>query len=259
MTAIIMSVNKKTNWLKSILPLAFWLVVWQVTAMAVGFPLLLPTPVSVGQTLLGLIVTAGFWRSVALSLFRVFGGLIAGCLSGCALALLTWRFAWADLLLSPVIRIIRATPVVSFILLLYLWVVRSGIPGVISAMMVLPVIWDSLRAGLAETDHKLLEMARAYQYGRWKTLRLIWLPSLRPYIGSGLSNCLGLAWKSGVAAEVICPPRYAIGTELSRAKTGLLTPELYAWTVVIVILSLLLEKLLRRAVLDRKGVRGCQR
>ncbi len=257
MTAIIMSDNWKTKCFKFILPLAFWLGVWQLAAMVVGFPLLLPTPVAVGRTLLGLIVTADFWRSVLLSLLRVFGGLLLGCVLGSIFALLTWRFAWADLLFSPVIRIIRATPVVSFILLLYLWVVRSSIPGVISSMMVLPVIWDGLRTGLDEVDPKLLEMAQVYQYGRWKTVRLIWLPSLRPYISSGLSNSLGLAWKSGVAAEVICPPRHAIGTELSRAKTGLLTPELYAWTVVIIVLSLLLEKLLRCVIGQRKEGRPC--
>ncbi len=257
MTVIIMSDNWKTKCFKIILPLAFWLGVWQLVAMAVGFPLLLPTPVSVGRTLLGLAVTTDFWRSVGLSLLRVFGGLLLGCLLGCAFALLTWRFAWADLLFSPVIRVIRATPVVSFILLVYLWVVRSNIPGVISSMMVLPVIWDSLRTGLSEVDPSLLEMAKVYQYGRWKTIRLVWLPSLRPYISSGLSNCLGLAWKSGIAAEVICPPRHAIGTELSKAKTGLLTPELYAWTVVIIILSLLLEMLLRHLLARGKEERPC--
>ncbi len=246
MTVFTMSDDWKLKLLKIILPLIFWLAVWQAAAMGVGFPLLLPTPISVGRTLVRLLQTAAFWQSVVFTLGRVFGGLVLGCILGCALALLTWRFRWADILFAPLIRVIRATPVVSFILLVYLWVVRSRIPGVISAMMVLPVIWSSLRAGLDAADQKLLEMAKVYQFGRWKTVRLIWLPSLQPYLSSGLCTCLGLAWKSGVAAEVICPPRYAIGTELSKAKTGLLTPELYAWTIVIIVLSLLLESVLRR-------------
>ncbi len=257
MTVFIMSANWKTNFLKGFLPLLFWLAVWQAAAMAVGFPLLLPTPVSVGKTLASLVVTANFWRSVLLSLLRVFSGLLFGCLLGIALALLTWRFSWADWLFSPVIRVIRATPVVSFILLVYLWVSRRNIPGVISSMMVLPVIWNSLQSGLESADKKLLEMAKAYQFGRLKTIRLIWLPLLRPYLSSGLSNCLGLAWKSGIAAEVICPPRFAIGTELSRAKNGLLTPELYAWTVVIILLSLVLEKILRSILQEGRGSKPC--
>ncbi len=228
-----------------LIPLAFWLGIWQIAAMTVEFPLLLPTPVSVLCTLLELAATASFWMSIALSLVRVLCGLALGCVTGCALAVLTWRFRWADVLFSPVIRVIRATPVVSFILLVYLWVARANIPEVISSLMVMPVIWSSLRTGLETADGQLLEMAKAYRFGRLKTLRLIWLPSLRPHLTGGFNTALGLAWKSGIAAEVICPPRYAIGTELSKAKTALQSPELYAWTVTIVILSLVLEGLLK--------------
>ncbi|MCD8348574.1 MAG: ABC transporter permease subunit [Lachnospiraceae bacterium] len=233
---------------KILLPLAFWLGVWQIAAMTAGFPLLLPTPISVGYALLELAATGAFWQSVALSLGRVLCGMIMGSILGCVLALMTWRFSIADLLLSPAIRVIRATPVVSFILLVYLWVTRTQIPSVISALMVLPVIWSSLRAGLDSVDGQLLEMAKAYRFGRVKTLRLVWLPSLRAHMSSGISTGLGLAWKSGIAAEVICPPRYAIGTELSKAKTALQSPRLYAWTIVIIILSLTLESMLRRAL-----------
>ena len=62
---------------------------------------------------------------------------------------------------------------------------------------------------------------------------------------------MGLAWKSGVAAEVICPPKLAIGTEISQARTALETPELFAWTLVIIALSLLLEGLVHRLLMGR--------
>ncbi|MCD8103699.1 MAG: ABC transporter permease subunit [Lachnospiraceae bacterium] len=239
--------------LKILLPLAFWLGVWQFVADTVGFPLLLPTPLSVGRELMELSVTGAFWRSIFSSLGRVFFGLVLGCALGSVLALLTWRLPLADLLLSPAIRVIRATPVVSFILLVYLWVTRKNIPGCIATLMVLPIVWSSLRTGLESVDKKLLEMAKAYRFGRLKTIRLIWLPSLRPFLDSGLSTGLGLAWKSGIAAEVICPPRYAIGTELSKAKTALQSPKLYAWTVVIIVLSLALEAALQKILSFQKS------
>jgi NitT/TauT family transport system permease protein len=208
--------------------------------------LLLPSPLSVLRALLQLAGTASFWLSVGSTLLRIFGGLALGSALGAALAGLTYRFRWAEYILAPAIRVIRATPVVCFILLVYLWVARAHIPGIISALMVLPVMWGNLDAGLRATDPQLLELARAYRFDRWKTLRLIYLPSLRPYAVSGLMTATGLAWKSGVAAEVICPPKYAIGTQISHAKTALETPELFAWTAVIIVLSLSLEGLIRR-------------
>jgi len=237
---------------KILIPPVFWLGVWSAAAMAVGQELLLPSPLSVFRALAALAPTARFWQAVFSTLGRILGGLALGCFLGTGLAALTFRFQWARLLLAPAVRVVRATPVVCFILLVYLWVVRARIPGVIAAMMVMPVMWGSVSVGLEAVDEKLLEMARAYRFSSLQTVHLIYLPSLRPHFSSGLLTAMGLAWKSGVAAEVICPPTLAIGTEISRAKTALETPELFAWTLVIIALSLALEGLFRR-ILTRKG------
>ena len=220
--------------------------------MLVGMELLLPAPLAVGRSLIALVGTAEFWLSALYTLGRVLLGLVCGVAAGSLLAFLTHFCRWAGLLLAPAIRVLRATPVVSFILLVYLWVTRANIPGLIAGLMVLPVIWGNLTSGLAAVDGQLLELARAYRFTRVKTLRLIYLPSLRPHFVSGLLTAFGLAWKSGVAAEVICPPQYAIGAEIQQARTALETPELFAWTLVLIVLSLALEGLLRR-VLRRKG------
>lgn len=247
-----MSHNIRNRLLKYAIPPVFWLGVWQVAASVVGMDLLLPSPLSVGKVLVQLAQTRDFWLATLSTLGRIFGGLLLGCVLGAILAGLTYRFRWAELLLAPAIRVIRATPVVCFILLVYLWVVRTRIPGLIAALMVLPVLWGNLDAGLRATDKQLLEMAHAYRFSHWKTIRLIYLPSLRPHFLSGFLTALGLAWKSGVAAEVLCPPQLAIGTEISRAKTALETPELFGWTLVIIVLSMALEGLFRR-LLHRKG------
>ena len=239
--------------LKIIIPPAVWLGVWQLAALWVGMDLLLPSPVSVARSLAALAATGGFWLAAAASLGRIFGGLVLGCVLGGLLAAVTYRFRWGEYILAPAIRVLRATPVVCFILLLYLWVSRTRIPAVVSALMVLPVIWGNLDAGLRATDGQLLELARAYRFSVYKTIRLIYLPSLRPHFTSGLLTCMGLAWKSGVAAEVICPPKLAIGTEISQARTALETPELFAWTLVIIALSLLLEGLVRRLLTGKEG------
>ena len=239
------------NLLKYAIPPVFWLGVWQLAAWAVGRELLLPGPLAVGARLLELARTADFWLSAGATLWRVFLGLFWGTLLGGALAFLTRFSPWADAVVSPAVRVVRATPVVSFILLVYLWVARGAIPWVISGLMVLPVVWGALCAGLDNMDEKLLELARAYRFSRLKTLWLVCLPALRPQFAAGLLTAFGLAWKSGVAAEVLCPPARAIGSRIQQAKLGLETADLFAWTLAIVALSLALEELLRRGL--RKG------
>lgn len=245
---------KKT--MRFIIPLAFWLGVWHLAAVLVGRELLLPTPQAVARSLFSLAATGEFWLSALYTLLRIAAGLLGGVAAGILLAALTHFSRWADLLLSPAVRVVRATPVVSFILLVYLWVTRDNIPGVIAGLMVLPVIWGNVTAGLAAVDGQLLELARAYRFSPFKTLRLIYLPSLRPHLTSGVLTAFGLAWKSGVAAEVICPPRLAVGSRIQAARLALETPELFAWTIVIVVLSLALESLLR-SLLIRKEAGKC--
>lgn len=239
--------------MKIIIPPVFWLGVWQLVAMAVDAELLLPAPLSVARSFVTLAATAEFWLSAFYTLLRVVLGLLGGTAAGIVLAVLTHFSRWADLLLSPAVRVVRATPVVSFILLVYLWVSRANIPGVIAGLMVFPVIWGNMTSGLAAVDKQLLEMAHTYRFSRFKTLRLIYLPMLHSYLISGVLTAFGLAWKSGVAAEVICPPRMAVGSRIQAARLALETPELFAWTIVIVVLSLALEKLLRHLLTGKEG------
>ena len=229
------------------IPLAVWLGVWQLAAFFVDLALgrnsdlLLPGPAVVAATFLRLPVTPGFCQNAAASLVRIFGGFAAGAAVGTACAVLTVRFSWADALLSPAVKVIRATPVASFIVLVLLWAPTGRVPAVISALLVLPVLWGNVTRGIRETSPLLLEAARAYRFTGAKTVRLVYIPSVLPYFASGCSTGLGLAWKAGVAAEVLCQPKLAIGSRLYGAKITLETPDLFAWTIVVIILSFVLE------------------
>ena len=238
---------------------AFWLGVWQVCAFLVdrrlegrGNELQLPYPASVWSVFTAMAGTGEFWATVLASLGRIALGLVWGVALGALLAVLTCASPWADRLLSPAVRVVRAAPVASFILLVLLWTGRDRVPAVIAAMMVVPVVWDSLSRGIQAVDKKLLELAQCYRFSRWKTLTLIYLPSLRPHILSALTTAGGLAWKSGVAAEVLCLPEPSLGQRIYYTKYYLDIPELFAWTAVTVALSMVLERLLR-ACLARWG------
>ena len=240
---------------KGLLSELFWLGVWWLAAAIVGQSLLIPSPPEVVRRLGELVVTASFWRYTALTLLRLTLGCAGGILLGILSAVLTERFALMETLLAPAIRVVRATPVASFIILVLLWVRTGMVPGVISALVVLPVVWESTAAGIRAADPALLEFARAYRLSRWDTLRRIYLPALRPYLAAAVCTAIGLAWKSGVAAEVLCLPKAAIGTQVYYSKLYLETPSLFAWTIVVVLLSMTVERLARR-LLRQKGGRS---
>ena len=245
---------------KVLLPPVIWLGVWQLGAFLVelhvegrGNELLLPYPFTVLLALVHLIQAPEFWRTAFTSLLRIASGMAAGAALGGLLAGLTCSSVWLERLFAPVIRIIRATPVASFILLVLLWTGRNQVPAVISGLMVLPVVWENLTQGIRATDRQLLELSRAYRFSQWKTVKLVYLPSLTPYLLSALTTAMGLAWKSGVAAEVLSLPRPGIGTQINQAKQAFETADLFAWTAVVILLSLLMERGLTRLIQRRQG------
>ena len=235
-----------------LLPAVFWLAVWWLLALIVGKELLIPSPPLVVRTLLELVVTGAFWRYTALTLLRITLGLLLGIVLGMLTALLTNRLSLLHALLAPAVRVVRATPVASFIILVLLWVANGRVPVVISALVVLPVIWESTAAGFRSVDRDLLEFARAYRLTRWDTWRRIVIPSMLPQLAAAVCTAIGLAWKSGVAAEVLCLPKAAVGTQVYFSKLYLDTPALFAWTLIVVALSLTVERIARRLLLGRK-------
>ena len=244
MTDSTTSRNKTRNKiLRVVIPLAFWLGVWQLGAVLMDWrtegygSLLLPGPLEVAGRLGALIQEPAFWQAAGMSLGRIFAGFALGAAIGTA------AFAPADWVLTPAVKVVRAIPVASFIVLVLLWAPTTGmVPAIVSALMVLPVLWGNVGKGIAQTDPKLLELAKAYRFGKGKTVGLIYVPSVLPYFASGCATALGLAWKAGVAAEVLCLPKLAIGTRLYRAKLTMETPDLFAWTVTVVALSFVLER-----------------
>ena len=231
----------------------FWLVVWELLARSISQEILLPSVRAVARTLVHLWGTEAFWLSVYASLMRVLLGFGAAVVTGSVIAVITCRVKLLHALCAPLLHIVRAAPVASFIILAYFWIETDLLPAFIAFLMVVPMVWANVSQGIRQTDGKLLEMARVYRLGLGKRLLHVWLPSVKPYFLAACTTGLGFAWKSGIAAEVICSPDLAVGTELRNAKAYLETPEVFAWTVTVVVLSMLLERVLLKLVHRKKG------
>ncbi len=235
---------------------AFWIGVWWIAAAYVQQELLIPTPWVVLCTLADLVATPLFWKAVALSLLRICAGFAAALVCGTVLAILTTRFRVIHAVFAPLLRIVRAAPVASFIILTLVWIATDMVPVFIAFLMVLPIVWVNVEAGIRRIDPQLREVADVYRFGWWRTLWNVQIPSVMPFFLTACVNGLGFAWKSGIAAEVICRPDLSIGRELQGAKIILETPAVFAWTAVVVILSMVLEFLLLRITAKLTASRG---
>ena len=228
--------------LKHLLIALIWLCIWQGLAMAVGEELLFPTPITVVARIFELLSTAVFYKTVGYSLLRILLGMIAGTVIGALGGLLTSFSRIAKDFFAPLLAIVKSTPVASFIILLVLYVSRDLTPLIIAVMMVVPVVWTNVETGLKNTDKALLEMAEAYKMRSISKIRHIYIPSVSPYFFAALRSSLGMAWKAGIAAEVLLQPLISIGKQIFEAKHTLETTDLFAWTSIVVVLSVIIEK-----------------
>ena len=230
----------------------FWLLVWQLGSMVLDrtmqVNLLLPSPVTALLRLGELALTAAFWQSVGQSFLRIIGGFLLSCFAASLLAIPASRWNRVRELMGPLVATIKAVPVASFIILALFWLNSRSLALFISFLMVFPPVYLNVLEGIRQTDKKLLEMARVFRVPLWRRIRGIYLPAVMPYFRTAVSLGLGLCWKAGVAAEVIGLPTGSVGEQLYNAKVYFMTGDLFAWTAVIVVVSVLFEKLFLRLV-----------
>lgn len=218
------------------------LIIWQIAAMIIDQKIILTSPFSVFLRLIEHASTSDFWLSIAFSLSRISLGFFLATFLGIILAILASRFDIVKDFLAPYMLTIKSVPVASFVILALIWFSSKNLSIFISFLMVLPIIYINIYEGIKNTDKNLLEMAKIFHMSKLKQVRYIYFFEIFPFLVSAMKVSLGLCFKAGIAAEVIGIPSNSIGENLYMAKIYLDTSSLFAWTVAIIIISLIFEK-----------------
>lgn len=233
----------------------FWLGVWEIAARVVNRELYLPGPATVVRALWRLAPEPAFWAAVGATMGRVLAGLSLSVVLGMALGAWCARSAVAYDLLHPFVVTVRATPVISFIVIALVWL-RSGlVPVLVCIVVCFPLVWTATVTALWARDPALLEMARAFRVPAIRVATALTWPSIRRQLLAAVVGALGLGWRVSVAAEVLSHPPASIGEGIDTAKAYLDSPVLFAWTLVVVLLSYAFEVVLGRLARPRTGAR----
>lgn len=225
------------NTLFKIAAIAFWLLVWQGLSLWINSPILLVSPIKTLECLFGQLSQSVFWKSVGNTTLRILLGFVISAALGILLAVLAYRAHFIQVLLAPPLSVMQSVPIASVIILILLWVPARSLSVLIAALIGLPIIYSGTLNGLNSTDEKLIEMAKCFHVPFHRQWSHLYFPHLAPFLQSALGSAIALSWKSGIAAEVIGIPAETIGEKLYQAKVYLETPELFSWTVTVILLS----------------------
>ena len=238
--------NRIKSLLITVLIIAVWFALWYIAALLVNQPLFLPSPQDTFFSLWQLLGTSVFWLSVAFTFYRVALGLVISFAAGIVLAFIAAHFSILERFLRPAVAAVKSTPVMSIVILALVWFSSSAVPIFSCILLCFPIFYANTLSGIKSVDKDLLELSAVYHIRRRRIVSGITLPSVMPHVYSAISVCLGFSWKSVVAAEVLSSPKYSMGYRLYATKLYLNTTELFAWTVTIIIISLIVEKGLKR-------------
>lgn len=231
------------KYIQNVLIVAFWLVVWHIAALVVGNNILAVTPLETFKTVIDIVKSGGLVAVLAGSMGRIAAGLLFAVVFGFVFGICVARMNIIKKMLSPLILSIKSVPVASIVVLLLIWQGSENLSVWISLLIAFPIIYTNVYEGIKNTDKKLLEMADVFNIPFWNRIWYIYRPSIKGYILGGMKLAAGMSIKAGVAAEIIGLPQNSFGEKLYEAKIYLATDELFAWTLIIVGVAFLFEKI----------------
>jgi NitT/TauT family transport system permease protein len=224
----------------------FWITVWEILSLIINQEIYLPSPFATFKSLFDLMFDKITYITILYSTYRTLTGFLISTFWGVILGFVCGMNKSIYNLLNPLVSIIRTVPVMSIIIIAIMWFKDTNVPVFVAFLMCFPIIWTNTIQGIASADNKLLQMCKIYSIKKIRVIKSVYFYSTLPYIKAGMISALGISWKVTSAAEVLSLPKYSIGRFLYDSKVYLEIPDLFAWTIIIILLSIFFENLLKK-------------
>lgn len=232
---------------------ALMLLLWELASIRIGSPQIMPGPWETLSAAAGLLVDSDFLLIVGSTLLRGLAGFVIASALGIVLGVLGGLNKGFEAFMTPWVVVMRSTPVVAFVLLALIWFSQST-AVFIGIITMFPMVFTNIVEGMRNVDDNLVEMARFYEVRRSDIIMKVYLPSILPYMISGLSSASGIGWRAIIIGEVLSQPRYGIGGSMQLAQMQMNVDVLIAWTFIAVIIGFVFEKIIR--FVEKKAIKG---
>lgn len=232
------------KFLKSFFIIIFWILIWQLIYLIVNKDIIIPAPEDVMKEIINSLGKKEFYISIISTFRNIIIGFTLSYALGIIVGIFNLLFPFTKELIIPIINIIRVTPIASFIIIALVFMETKNLPILVSFFMVFPLVWRNIIEAFNSVDEKLIEMSNLFKVGKISQIKNIYLPQSISHLIAAIYMGFGYAWKSVITAEVMSSATNTIGSNILDAKIYLNTTELFSWTIVVIILSILTEKII---------------
>lgn len=216
---------------------ALLLALWQVGAHVLDSQILLPDLAPVFKTLVSIIGDGPFLANIGATVVRAFQSFLIIVILGSVAGVLGGNFPLFSAAMKPFVTTLKAVPVMSIILLAFIWFTSGQVPLFSAFLMGFPVMYVQVESGWRSIDGNLIQMCDLYEIKGFDRLVHFTIPSLVPSLVTGARISLSMVWKVVIAAEVLTVPRYGVGSRMQLAQVQLQTDRVLSWTLIAILLT----------------------
>lgn len=230
-----------------------FLIIWQVLALIINNDIYIPTINQTLNSLKEIVSDNRFFLDVSSSIIRTIVSFLVAFLSALILGLLAYTFRTVRNFLKPINALVQSIPNMVLIVLALIWFNKNNAPYIVGFTVVFPILYDSILGAITGIDKSIIEMANIYKINIVDKIFKIYIPSIVFRLVPIMISTFSLGFKVVIAGEVHGQPAYGIGTMIQIEKTNFNTSGVFAWLVVILIISMILE-LIKQFILRRAFV-----
>ncbi|MBN2540583.1 MAG: ABC transporter permease subunit [Bacilli bacterium] len=233
---------KKTG--MTILSVFVLFLIWVIAGMLVNNPLILPRFEDVLIAFGSIFIRASSLSAILHTILRLLIGLTLASVAGLLLGVIAGFRSKFAIFFNPIVTIFRTVPVISITVILLIAFGFGLTPYIITFLMLFPLIYQGTYGAIVGLDKELIDVYRLENNNFWSGLLHCYLPLISSNIRTSLLQSLGLGIKVLVMAEYLSQTRDSIGNQLYLAKVNLNFDQVFAWTLLLILLALVFELLI---------------
>jgi NitT/TauT family transport system permease protein len=220
---------------ETIVSLGAFVVLWHLASMMLP-PFVAPSWARIGRSLLDILTQPDY---IAVTVGRVGVALLISFVIGMALAVSMYRFAAVERYLMPFIKLLMAVPVLCWILFAVLWFRGREVRiAFILVIVCMPIFVIDVLDGMHGVSKELRDMVRALRPTARHFFAKLILPATIPAILTSWKVNLSLSIRVVTMAELVGATS-GIGYALMQANETFSVADVFAWTVVLVLILML--------------------
>jgi len=225
----------------TLLSCIFFIGLWQLIGIIINNDIYIPKIQQVTEAINIILKDKNFFKVILSSLYRTMLSYTLALVFSMILGVLGVVYPFFKYLMQPVNSVGKTIPTMVLVVLSLVWFDKDKTPFVVGVVIIFPILYEGIRNSLIQIDKKIIDMTRIYEVKLKDKIKKIYLPVMRFYFMSIFVSTFSLTFKVVVAGEVLGQPKFGIGSQIQLEKVNFNTSGIFAWIVIIVVISFGLE------------------